>query len=69
MRAGIPALLPKTYVRLLRDQALEPATQNEQIANLRASPGGAVTIVELDSGHDVMISNPSPLAAILSALP
>ena len=39
-RAGIPPSLPKTYVRLLRDQALEPAVQDEQIANLRASPGG-----------------------------
>lgn len=65
-RAGIPPGLPKTYVRLLRDQALDPAVQDEQIASLRASPGGDVTVIELDTGHDVMVSAPARLAAILN---
>lgn len=67
-RAGIPPALPKTYVRLLRDQALEPAVQDEQIANLRASPGGAVTVLELDCGHDAMVSRPAELAALLNGI-
>lgn len=67
-RRGIPPALPKTYVRLLRDQALDPATQDEQIANLRVSPGGDVTVVELDSGHDAMVSHPRELAALLDGL-
>ncbi|MEW6268067.1 MAG: alpha/beta fold hydrolase [Thermodesulfobacteriota bacterium] len=68
IRTGIPPELPKTYVRLLRDQALDPPTQDEQIANLRASPGGDVTVVELDSGHDAMVSRPRELAALLNTI-
>lgn len=64
-RVGIPPDLPKTYVRLIRDQALAPADQDRQIAHLRASPGGDVRVVELDTGHDVMISAPDLLAAVL----
>jgi pimeloyl-ACP methyl ester carboxylesterase len=67
-RAGIPAELPKTYVRLLRDQALSPADQDAQIASLQASPGGVLDVVELDTGHDVMISAPEQLAALLDRL-
>ena len=67
-RQGIPRSLPKTYVRLLRDQALAPATQDEQIANLRTSPGGDVRVVELDCAHDAMVSRPRELAALLNAL-
>jgi pimeloyl-ACP methyl ester carboxylesterase len=67
-RKGIPADLPKTYVKLLRDQSLPPALQDELIANLEASPGGSVDVVELDTGHDVMISNPAALAPVLDRL-
>ena len=67
-RVGIPPDLPKTYVRLLRDQALTPSDQDAAIAALRDSPGGAVDVVELDTGHDVMISAPPALAAVLSEL-
>jgi pimeloyl-ACP methyl ester carboxylesterase len=65
-RQAIPSTLPKTYVRLLRDQSLTPDTQDEQISALRASPGGAVDVVELDAGHDVMISAPAALARALN---
>ena len=58
-RSGIPTALPKTYVRLRRDQSLPPETQSLMIANLAASPGGGVTEIELDSGHDAMISHPA----------
>ncbi len=67
-RAGIPADLPKTYVRLSRDQALSPTDQDAQIANLRASPGGPLDVVELDTGHDVMISAPALLAPLLDRI-
>jgi pimeloyl-ACP methyl ester carboxylesterase len=67
-RNGIPPDLPKTYVRLLRDQSLSPEVQDEQIANLRASPGGDVRVVELDTGHDVMVSRPDLLAAVLNRI-
>lgn len=64
-RDGIPPELPKTYVRLARDQALSPADQDAQIGSLLESPGGMLSIVDLDTGHDVMISAPARLAEIL----
>ncbi len=67
-RVGIPPDLPTTYVRLLQDQALAPADQDVQIANLRASPGLDVQVIELDTGHDVMISAPERLADVLGSL-
>jgi pimeloyl-ACP methyl ester carboxylesterase len=67
-RADIPPDLPKTYVRLLQDQALTPADQDRQIANLRAVPGGPLDVVELDTGHDVMISAPTHLAPLLDQI-
>jgi pimeloyl-ACP methyl ester carboxylesterase len=67
-RQGLPAELPKTYVRLLRDQALSPADQDRAIAALRDVPGGEVEIVELDTGHDVMISAPKQLADVLNEI-
>jgi len=66
-RAGIPPGLPKVYVRLARDQALSPDDQDAQIANLRESPGGDLRVVELDTGHDVMISAPRLLASVLAS--
>jgi pimeloyl-ACP methyl ester carboxylesterase len=67
-RSGIPAALAKTYVRLRRDNALTPAAQDASIAALAAVPGGEVAVVDLDSGHNVMISHPADLAAVLNQL-
>jgi pimeloyl-ACP methyl ester carboxylesterase len=67
-RAGLPPDIPKTYIRLARDQALTPPDQERQIANLRASPGGDLRIVDLDTGHDVMISAPALLAELLETV-
>jgi pimeloyl-ACP methyl ester carboxylesterase len=53
--------VPCTYVRILRDRSLAPAMQDHMISIL--GPGTAV--VELDAGHDVMISDPPRLAAVL----
>ena len=67
-RVGLPASVPKTYVRLRRDAALPAAAQDGSIAALRSFPGGAVEIIELDTGHNVMISHPAELAAVLDDL-
>jgi len=67
-RTGIPADLGMTYVRLLRDQALPLTAQDASIAALRAVPGAAVDVVEIDSGHNVMISRPEALAPVIEAV-
>jgi pimeloyl-ACP methyl ester carboxylesterase len=67
-RVGLPADIPVTFVRLLRDQALPPAVQDSCIASLRASPGSTVEVVEIDSGHMVMITHPEALAAVLDGI-
>ena len=67
-RAGIPAELPKTFVKLLRDQSLAPEVQDVLVQNLRDSPGGDVDVVTIDAGHDVMISRPKELADVLNRL-
>jgi pimeloyl-ACP methyl ester carboxylesterase len=67
-RAGIPAELPKTFVKLLRDQSLAPEVQDVLIQNLRDSPGGDVDVVTIDAGHVVMISRPKELADVLNRL-
>ncbi len=60
---GLPADLPRTYVRLLQDASLTVATQDQMIANL-----GGAEVVDLDAGHMAMVSQPAALAAILDAL-
>jgi pimeloyl-ACP methyl ester carboxylesterase len=67
-RAGIPAELPKTFVKLLRDQSLPPDHQDVLVQNLRDSPGGDVSVVSIDAGHDVMISRPKELADVLNQI-
>jgi pimeloyl-ACP methyl ester carboxylesterase len=63
-RAGLPDDLPRTYVRLARDRALTPSAQDASIAAL----GGAVDVVELDTGHMIMISRPDLLASVLDEI-
>jgi pimeloyl-ACP methyl ester carboxylesterase len=67
-RHAMPAGIPKTYVRLSKDQALSPGDQEEAIARLRECPGGDVDVIDLDTGHDVMISAPEQLAAVLGPI-
>jgi len=59
---GLAQPIPRTYVRLLRDQALSQVVQDRSIAAL-----GEVEVVALDTGHDVMISNPLALAGVLNS--
>jgi pimeloyl-ACP methyl ester carboxylesterase len=58
-----PAPAPTTWILTLQDRALPPAKQRSFIENL----GGVDELVEIDSGHDVMISEPEQLAAMLAA--
>lgn len=58
------ATIAKTYVRLARDQALPPAMQDYMIALL----GDETSVVELDTGHNVMISDPPLLAGVLDRI-
>jgi pimeloyl-ACP methyl ester carboxylesterase len=60
---GLPAV-PRTYVRLLRDNAISWELQTEMIAHL----GPATVEVVLDSGHDVMLTHPRELGDLLSSL-
>jgi pimeloyl-ACP methyl ester carboxylesterase len=62
--AGLRRPLPRSYVKLLRDQALPPALQDEFIRN--AGPG--CQVIELDAGHNAMVSRPRELAAILNRI-
>lgn len=67
-RAGVPPDLPKTWVRLLRDATVSVAEQDRNIGHLEASPGGTVDVVDLDTGHDAMLSRPVELAAIVDRI-
>jgi hypothetical protein len=67
-RVGMPPDLPKSWVRLIQDQALTLEDQDTGIAALRESPGGDVDVIELDAGHDAMISAPDRLAEVLERL-
>ncbi len=61
--AGLRHPIPRSYVRLLRDQSLSPELQDRCIAAL-----GTVDVLEIDSGHNVMVSNPQALAQLLNGL-
>ena len=61
--AGLALGIPSTYVKLLRDQSVPPDLQEQMIRNV-----GDPEIVELDAGHDAMISTPRELAEVLNRL-
>ena len=67
-REGLSAEIPKTWIRLLQDAILTPGIQDICVANLETSPGGTVTVIELDSGHNAMVSHPRELAVILDGI-
>lgn len=60
-RSDLPADISRTWILTTRDRALSVASQRRSIAAL----GGVQTIVEVDSCHDVMISQPIRTAQIL----
>lgn len=67
-RVGIPASIPKTWIRLARDAAVSVEQQAQGIANLEAVPGGSVQVIDLDTGHNAMLSRPRELAQIVDRI-
>ncbi|MGH9033681.1 MAG: alpha/beta fold hydrolase [Acidimicrobiia bacterium] len=58
---AIPASVPLTYVKLLRDRAVSPDLQDRFATNL-----GRAKVVTLDTGHLPMLGKPEDLAAVLT---
>lgn len=60
-RSSLPREIPRTWVLPTRDRSLTPKQQRGFIENL----GGVQDVVEIDTCHDVMVSEPAGLAAVL----
>ena len=61
-RAGLPREIPRTWILLLADRSLPPSKQRGFIENL----GGVDEVVEMDTCHNAMISEPEALARLLA---
>jgi pimeloyl-ACP methyl ester carboxylesterase len=61
-RSGMPDL-PTTWVITLQDNSLKPDLQRRFIANL----GNVDEVIEIDTCHNVMVSEPDRLAALVLA--
>ncbi|MDG4665887.1 alpha/beta hydrolase [Mycobacterium sp. 236(2023)] len=61
-RRDMPAEIPRTWILTLRDRATTPRSQRASIAAL----GGVQTVIEMDTCHNMMISEPTRLAEILA---
>ena len=57
----MPDDVPRTWILTLRDRALSVKTQRNCIAAL----GGVQTLIEIDTSHCLMISEPKRLSEIL----
>lgn len=64
--AGLAKGVPITWVRLLRDAVVAKEKQDLYIATMRAI--APVEVVDLDAGHNAMISQPEALATILNQI-
>jgi pimeloyl-ACP methyl ester carboxylesterase len=60
---GVPAELPRTFVRCLRDRIQPRQLQTALIENC-----GATDVVDLESGHTPAVAVPDELAAILDRI-
>ncbi len=60
-RRGMPDAIPRTWILTLRDRAIAPKLQRKNIEAL----GGVQTLIEIDSCHCLMVSEPERLAGIL----
>jgi pimeloyl-ACP methyl ester carboxylesterase len=60
-RSGLPHSIPRTWVLTKRDRALRPKQQRQFMQNL----GGVSRVIEIDTCHDVMVSEPARLAEVL----
>ncbi len=63
---GLARGVPMTWIRLLRDTVVPPAQQDFYVETIRAI--APVEVVDLDAGHDAMISRPEALAGILNGI-
>jgi hypothetical protein len=57
----MPDEVPRTWILTTRDRSLSVRSQRRSIEAL----GGVQTIIEMDTCHDLMVSEPERLAAIL----
>ncbi|MFE4970434.1 alpha/beta fold hydrolase [Streptomyces sp. NPDC056660] len=62
-RPALPPRLPVIYIRFTRDRIITPDRASVMIENL-----GGAEVVDLDAGHDGMISRPELVAAALNAV-
>ena len=60
-RHGMPDDIPRTWILTLRDRALSPKFQRRSIDAI----GGVQTLIEMDTCHMLMVSEPQRLAEIL----
>lgn len=60
-RRGMPDDIPRTWILTLRDRALAPKVQRGYIEAI----GGVQTLIEMDTCHCLMVSEPELLAEIL----
>jgi pimeloyl-ACP methyl ester carboxylesterase len=60
-RRGMPGDVPRTWIMTTRDRALSVKSQRKSIEAI----GGVQTIIEMDTCHDLMVSEPERLAEIL----
>jgi pimeloyl-ACP methyl ester carboxylesterase len=60
-RKGMPDDIPRVWILTRRDRALAPKVQRKYITEL----GGVSTLIEMDTCHFMMISEPEQLAGIL----
>jgi pimeloyl-ACP methyl ester carboxylesterase len=60
-RRGMPDDIPRSWILTLRDRAIAPKIQRKYIESL----GGVQTLIPIDTGHMVMVSEPERLAEIL----
>ncbi|MFG1930787.1 alpha/beta fold hydrolase [Mycobacterium sp. NPDC048908] len=62
-RRDMPTDVPRTWILTLRDKALSPKQQRASIEAL----GGVQTLIEMDTCHCLMVSEPERLAQMLVA--
>jgi pimeloyl-ACP methyl ester carboxylesterase len=60
---GVPASLPRTFVRCVRDRIQSRVLQDALIDNC-----GAADVIDLESGHTPAVAVPAELAAILDGV-
>jgi hypothetical protein len=60
-RGRLPDDVPRTWILTLRDHSLSVRTQRKSINVI----GGVQTLIEMDTCHDLMVSEPERLAQIL----